>query len=59
MNPNIRKPEEQQAAFRARRRLEARMEKARLRGRVVWDSAKLGTYVKAKHGALCVQFDGK
>lgn len=52
MNPNVRKQNETQKAFRARRKEEVKADKVRARGRVVWDSKKQGTYERAKHGAL-------
>lgn len=52
MNPNVRRQNETQAAFRIRRRAENAYAKKRARGRVVWDSVTRGTYVRAVHGAL-------
>lgn len=43
------KPNETQKAFRDRRKMEAEIEKARAKGRVVWDSATLRTYERKKH----------
>lgn len=46
MNPNVRKPNETQEAFRSRRLEENKFEKVYLKGRLVWNSKKQGTYVK-------------
>ncbi len=47
-----RKPEESFADYKARRTAENKQLKRELSGRLVWDSAKRGTYIKAKHGEL-------
>jgi hypothetical protein len=52
MNPNVRKQNEKQSAFRARRKAEQKAEKLRSKGRTIWDSQQRGTYERAKHGAL-------
>lgn len=52
MNSNVRKANETQKDFRARRKEECKADKLRAKGRIVWDSAKQGTYERAKHGAL-------
>ena len=51
MNPNIRRPDESQADYRARRKAEAKVEKQR-RPRVLWDVTRRGTYVRNAHGEL-------
>lgn len=52
MSPNARKPNETQTSFRERPKQQHQYEQHRARGRVVWDSRNLGTYVRAKHGEL-------
>lgn len=52
MSPNARKSNETQTSFRERLKQQHQYEKHRARGRVVWDSQKQGTYIRAKHGPL-------
>ena len=51
MNPNQRKPEETHKEYKERLREQNSAAKGRV-CRVLWDSARRGTYVKAKHGEL-------
>jgi len=52
MNPNVRKQNETQENFRARRKAEIKKEKLHAKGRVVWDSKRQGTYERKKHGVI-------
>lgn len=52
MNPNERRRDETYAAYRDRRRNEARIERERSRGRMLWHSETQGTYIREKHGPL-------
>ena len=51
-NPNVRRPNETQEKYKARRNAEAKAEKQRTKGVNVWNSKRKGTYVRAKHGEL-------
>ena len=51
MNPNVRKWNETQLQFRARRANEKFAEKMRRRGRMLWPAIR-GTYVRARDGIL-------
>lgn len=39
-------------AYRARLAEQAKADKERSKGRVIWDSSRMGTYVRAKHGQI-------
>ncbi len=47
-----RKPDESFADYKVRRTAANKQLKRELKGKLVWDSAKRGTYIKAKHGEL-------
>jgi hypothetical protein len=49
---NASKLNETQPQYRARLASQKKAAKARAAGRVLWNSARHGTYVTAKHGAL-------
>ncbi len=51
MNSAIRRPDESQKEYKERLREERKAEKAG-RARLLWDSSRLGTYIRAKHGDL-------
>ncbi len=53
MNPNIRRENETQKEFRARRREEnLNQRKRQKRGSLLWNSKTDGTYVRKIHGVL-------
>ena len=51
-NPNARQTGEAWDAYQERRRERQRRVKAQRQGRQLWDSERLGTYVREKHGEL-------
>jgi hypothetical protein len=50
-NPNVRMDGETQKQFNERRRQQNKQAKNAVY-RVLWDSARKGTYIRAKHGEL-------
>jgi len=38
--------------YRTRLTAQAKDDKMRSKGRVIWESSRFGTYVRAKHGAI-------
>lgn len=51
MNPNQRRPQETQQQYKERMRAQNKAAKGKV-GRVLWDSARKGTYVRARDGEL-------
>ena len=51
-NPNVRRPNETQEKYKARRKAEVKAEKQHAKGRRVWDSKYQSTYVRALHSEL-------
>lgn len=52
-NPNQRKKNESYVEYRRRLQAEQREAKmARFYPRVIWDSARLGTYIREEHGPI-------